>query len=263
VTGIALDDGRVSAVEHRAAGEGGEADGRREQAAVVFGNAAPHTLVDMLPPDRRRSFMRRYERRPVSLTLWSIAVGFDRRPSEFGVRSYSTWIYPEWIRSLDDMHESTRLFGENPGARTPHFVFADYSHFDSGLPQPPYFGSIGGLDAIENWEGLDDATERDRRQRWTERMIGALDREFPGIAGAVVQTQLMTAKSNRAYLNTPRGAIYGFAPEPPRVSFFTPKTDVRGLWLASAYGGIGGYSGAMLTGAAAARAARKTPRARR
>jgi all-trans-retinol 13,14-reductase len=261
-TRIALDDGRVSGVEHRGTG-GGEANARRERAPVVFGNAAPHALVDMLPPARKRSFMRRYEHRPISLTLWTLAVGFDRRPSDFGVRSYSTWVFPEWMRSLDDMRESTRLFGEDPGARTPHFVFADYSYIDSGLPQPPYFGSMGGLDAIENWEGLDEATERDRRERWIERMIAALDREFPGIAGAVVQTRLMTAKSNRAYLNTPRGAIYGFAPEPPRISFFMPKTGIRGLLLASAYGGIGGYTGAMLTGAAAARAARKASRPRR
>src|SRR5207244_5548954 len=59
------------------------------------------------------------------------------------------------------------------------------------------------------------------------------------------------------YLNTPRGAIYGFAPEPPRRYFFAPRTPVDGLWLASSYGGFGGYSGAILSGAAAARAARR------
>jgi all-trans-retinol 13,14-reductase len=68
----------------------------------------------------------------------------------------------------------------------------------------------------------------------------------------------MTARNNEKYLNTPRGAIYGFAPQPPRMHFFKPGTPVDGLWLASAYGGFGGYSGAILSGAAAARAGRKT-----
>ena len=87
-----------------------------------------------------------------------------------------------------------------------------------------------------------------------------LDREFPGLAGAAVHRVLMNARNNQEYLNTPSGAIYGFAPQPPRMRFFTPRTPVDGLWLASAYGGFGGYSGAILSGAAAARAGRKTLR---
>jgi len=39
--------------------------------------------------------------------------------------------------------------------------------------------------------------------------------------------------------------------EPPR----TPKTSIRGLWLASSYAGMGGFSGAMGSGGWAAKAA--------
>jgi phytoene dehydrogenase-like protein len=255
VTGIDLANGRVSGVQHRANEDGVDANVRTDRAPVVFGNAAPHVLAEMLPGEIARTFRRRYEGRPVSLTLWTLALGFDRPPSDFGVRSYSTWIFPEWLTSLDDLRMSTGLLGADPGSRTPHFVFADYSQFDSGLAQPPYFASVGGLDEVGNWESLTHSESRDRRARWTDRIVAALDEEFPGIGGAVTQTQLMTAQSNRSYLNTPGGAIYGFAPEPPRLSFFKPKTPVPGLLLASAYGGIGGYTGAMLSGAAAARAA--------
>ena len=62
VTRISLDHGRVSAVEHEAAPEGGDA--MRERAPVIFGNASPHALAKMLPPERARSFMRRYDQRP-------------------------------------------------------------------------------------------------------------------------------------------------------------------------------------------------------
>ncbi len=53
---------------------------------------------------------------------------------------------------------------------------------------------------------------------------------------------MATARTMRGYLNTPDGAIYGFAPNvtepsllsgPPR----TPKTSISGLWLAPPYGG--------------------------
>ena len=52
---------------------------------------------------------------------------------------------------IDEMSQSGPLLGDMPAGRLPHFVFADYSLIDSGLPGPPYFASVGGLDLIENW----------------------------------------------------------------------------------------------------------------
>ncbi len=59
------------------------------------------------------------------------------------------------------------------------------------------------------------------------------------------------------YLGTPGGAIYGFDPVPPagpiwRGMPWSPKTPVKGLYLASSWGGSGGFSGAMAAGADAA-----------
>ena len=74
---------------------------------------------------------------------------------------------------------------------------------------------------------------------------------------------MATAATMRHYLNTPGGAIYGFAPEPPKGlptlgSERGVATTVPGLWLASAYGGAGGFTGVMLTGMLAAQAAMKS-----
>ena len=62
-----------------------------------------------------------------------------------------------------------------------------------------------------------------------------------------------------SYLNAPDGAVYGFAPLPPKGPIWkgperSPKTPIEGLYLASSYAGSGGYTGAILAGAAAARA---------
>jgi phytoene dehydrogenase-like protein len=56
------------------------------------------------------------------------------------------------------------------------------------------------------------------------------------------------------YLNTPGGTVYGFAPQSRG---FVPlaATAIGGLYLASAYTGGGGFTGAILGGAWAARAA--------
>jgi all-trans-retinol 13,14-reductase len=259
-TRLVLTDGRISGVEHQSSNAEGDPGTLLDDASVVFGNIAPHFLAQLLPgPDRSR-FMRPYAGKKLSLSLWTITVGFDRKPSEFGVQGYSTWVFPEWMRTLRDMPLSAGLLAAPPRERTPHFVFADYASIDSGLPGPPYAASIGGLDRVENWAGLSASEDRDRRARWTERMIEELDRQFPGIGSAVAHTELTTASSIKRYLGTPGGAIYGFAPEPPRRYFFRPRTKIPGLYLSSAWTGIGGYTGAILGGTTAARLALRQPK---
>ncbi len=152
----------------------------------------------------------------------------------------------------------------NPARKTPAFIFTDYDSIDSGLnAEPPYLGNICGSDRMSNWENLIRAEYNDRRERWLDHFIAALDKQFPGIATAVVQRDMATPVTMHRYLNTPQGALYGFAPVPPKglpSQPISPKSPVDGLWLASAYGGLGWYTGAILTGAAAARdAGRKQP----
>jgi phytoene dehydrogenase-like protein len=60
------------------------------------------------------------------------------------------------------------------------------------------------------------------------------------------------------YLNAPAGAVYGFAPLPPSQAIWrgperSPATPLAGLYLASSYAGSGGYTGAIMGGASAAR----------
>jgi phytoene dehydrogenase-like protein len=93
---------------------------------------------------------------------------------------------------------------------------------------------------------------------WREAIAAAIDRMFPGFAAHVVASVFSTASTMSSYLNAPEGAVYGFAPLPPAGSIWkgperSPKTPIDGLYLASSYAGSGGYTGAILAGAAAAR----------
>ena len=113
---------------------------------------------------------------------------------------------------------------------------------------PPYVLSILGPDHIDNWADPDPERYRIKRAHWQAALVAHLDRHFPGIAAAVTASAFNTAFSVRHYLNAPHGAVYGFAPAPGR----SPRTPVRGLYLASSYAGIGGYSGAIEAGGACA-----------
>ena len=151
------------------------------------------------------------------------------------------------------------LLGAAPDGRVPMIALVDYSALDTRLnPSPPYLCSFTGLDRLENWSALSPEEYRTRREQWMDALIAAVDREFPGFAGAVVQREMSTALTMHRELNTPGGAVYGFAPAVPPHGvprFPSARTPVDGLWLASAFVFGGGFSGAMMSGAVAARMA--------
>lgn len=252
-TALVMGGDRVIGVAHCGHGR---CDERVDYAPVIFGNAAPARLAQMLPESRRQVFLAPYANRQPSVSLWTLSLGLNRPPAEFGVKSYSTFMLPPWLCKLGDLREAGRIFGEERSGRLPPYVFVDYSRIDSGLNHDGLFlGSFCGIDRIENWDGLSAEAKHHRQVLWTERLIADLDREFPGIAAAVVHRELATAETMARYLNTPDGAVYGFAPEreganPLRM---TARTTVKGLWLASAYVFGGGFTGAMMGGAVAAR----------
>jgi len=262
VTRILLDEqGEISGVEHEDVnGDNAQTD----HARIVFGNAAPHVLAEALPTEVRQAFIREYADIPLSLSLFTISLGLASPPSYFGVSNYSTFIFPEWIKSLMDYKYNAALLSEPPADRLPLLTLVDYSGVNSGLNnQAPFLLTVVGLDQLSNWQDLSQEEYQHKRDLWLEAIIQRLEEEYPGIASAITQKEMSTAKTMHQYLNTPGGAIYGFAPIPPKQLFFkkslrTPKTNIIGLWLASAYAGGGGFSGAMASGAIAARMAMST-----
>lgn len=256
VTEILLDrDGRASGVRYQSA------DGAEfvVDTPIVFANAAPHVVETMLPQAERAAFMAPYQQRPVSISLFSINLGLDRPAADFGVTSYSTVLIPDWFTELRDLTSSADLLGAQPGNRLPVLGVCDRDQIDSGLHQDDdlYTLNVSGGDRISNWDGLDDTTYRHRRDAWLHAVIARLDAEWPGIADAVVECDMATARTMHDVLGTPGGAIGGFAPNTPRrIPRGVPLragTSIDGLWLASAYCGMGGFDGAIAGGAVAAR----------
>ncbi len=233
-------------------------DRAEEATRVVAGNAAPAVLGGMLAEPARGRFLGAYGGRKLSIALFSIALGLSRRPSEFGVRSYSNFLLPRWMTRLTDFRRCAEITGAAAGsAPAPLLTLVDYSAIDSGFDGPPYLASVVGLDRVGNWAHLDKPAYDAKRKQWLDRILGIIDGEFPGFGSHVVASQFSTALTIERYLNAPQGAVYGFAPLPPSGPIWrgvdrSSKTPVPGLFLASAYAGSGGFTGAILAGSMAA-----------
>ncbi len=240
VTEIVFDDsGHAAGVRYRPTRAGESVE---ERAPVVFANAAPHVVADMLPEEARRPFMAPYVDKPLSISLFSIALGLERPPAEFGVSSYFTVLVPEWMTELRGVKRCADLLSTDPGDRLPAMIVCDPNHIDGGIHTGGelYTLDVAGVDRLANWEHLDEAAYRRRSHAWLEAIVAGLDAEWPGLAGAVVEQHIATARTMHEYLNTPEGAVYGWdyrVPEgiPRSGPLGSPETTVDGLWLASSF----------------------------
>jgi phytoene dehydrogenase-like protein len=259
---IAIDmdgDGRPAFVRHA---DAKSRDGvERIGATMVLANCAPCVLAEMLGEPTRSKLEQAYGGRALSVSLFSAHFGVKEPPSKFGLDRYSTVVLPEWMRTFGDIAGGSALLAENPAGRLPAFGIANYSAIDSGLADAgPTLVSVVGTDRLSHWTGLSPEAEKDRRARWLDAFLTALDRQYPGLGNAVTEKVFLNARSMQGFLNTPEGAIYGFAPSPPVRPIWagiprSPRTPVPGLYLASSFAGGGGFTGAMLSGANAAQMA--------
>ena len=171
---------------------------------------------------------------------------------------------PDWMTSIEAVRRkraAVRRTIPATGCRVTASPITARSTADS--PATGRFWSAStGLDRFDNWAALSPQDEKDRRERWLDAFQAALDRDYPGFSAAVVERMFLNARSMHNFMNTPDGAVYGFAPLPfergiwagmPR---FAQDADPV-VYLASSFAGGCGFSGAMRSGADAARMAMK------
>lgn len=253
VSAISLDaSGTVSGLVHTTK-DG--SDPQVVETSCVIGNAAPENLASLLPEAHRAQLRETYADRQPSISLFALTLGLSKPPSEFGVDSYSTQLLPDWMTRFADYSKGTALMADEPGDRMPPLAIVDYAAIDSGVPAPPYVLSVIGPDALTNWGGLSQDEYRAKRTRWQDAIVSYLEKHFTGISSAVVASSFNTALSVRQYLAAPHGSVYGFAPTPSPAGHLpkqTNATPITGLYLASAYAGLGGYTGVIQSAEACA-----------
>ena len=196
---------------------------------VLRRSQAGHRVSRAPPAEGQSNVAMPYAHRPLSISLWTVSIGLRRPPSEFGVRHYSTLILPAWMKALSGLRETAAVMAEPGGKRLPAYAFVDYHQIDSGLNESgPYLGSFCGIDRPNNWTGLSAKEKSERKERWMDRLIADLDREFPGIASAVVHREMATAAFGLALLVylARHGALNGGAVAQQDVELAAAKTGL-------------------------------------
>jgi phytoene dehydrogenase-like protein len=260
VTAIETDaKGRVAFVRHvaRKTGDSEERIGAR----FVMANCAPSVAGALLPEPARKRMDEAFGSRELSTSLFTAHFGLREKPASIGLKDYSTVVLPDDMTRFDQYGDGAAAMSGLPKEPLPVRLIANFTAVDSELwNEPPVLVSVLGFDRLTNWAGLTREQSQDRRERWLDALQASLERDYPGFSSLVSERTLLNASSMANYLNTPEGAVYGFAPLPPEAPILagfprTPHTPVGGLYLASAFGGEHGFNGAILSGAEAARLA--------
>lgn len=227
------------------------------RAPVVIAGIAPDAVAALLRSPQNKAISDSYADKRPSVSLFEITFALTTPGADLGITAYSTVLMPPWMTRLSDFANTGILLGTRPGKMCPPLVVIDYGQIDAGLSDRlPAPITVTGIDTPDNWRGLGDKAYEARKQDWITAITAHLDAEWPGFAASVMRADMATARTMQDWLGTPEGAVFGYAPDvPARAAGAAPMevtTRLSGLYLASAFAGFGGYSGAMAAGQMAA-----------
>lgn len=240
------------------------ADGRELRAPTVISGAGVHATFGKLlpattgtPPER----VRQAAEVPYSVAHLCLYVGFKQTSAELGLPKTNLWIYPG-----PDHDANVEAFLADPQAPLPvvyvSFPAAKDPQFESNHPGRATMEliTLAPYDRFAPWAGTawrkrGEAYEA-LKSALAERMLGALDRQLPGLKEKIDYMEVSTPLSTRHFAGYEYGEIYGLEHSPARFlnRSLRPRTPIPGLYLTGqdvvSCGVAGAMAGGYLSGSA-------------
>jgi prolycopene isomerase len=240
VTGIRTEGGNVTGVETNRHGA--------FHAPVVVSNAAApltfHQLLDspsLAGPDVEKS-----DSLPLAVSIHQAYVGMRGDAAKLGLPDRGIFV----TRSYDFEDELRAM--EAGDYRAQGWLLGNHNLADPG--HAPAGRSILHSAIMADgrlWEGLDDATYRERKADLEQCLIDRLEGAIPDVRERIEICETGTPHTMQRYSMNPLGTIYGYASTPQGHSIYRPdaRTSVPGLYLAGAWTfPAAGFTGSMASG---------------
>jgi len=240
VVNIETEAGRIVGVETRK-------QGRFRAPAVVSNASAPLTFHQLLDDsDLAGADVETADALPVSCSIHQAYVGIKGDAAKLGLADRAAFHVHSY-----DFDEELRAVEAGDYARQGWMVgnhtLADPGHVPEGRSVLHAALMADG----RLWEGLDDATYRERKAELETFLIDRLEERIPDVRDRIEICETGTPHTMQRYSMNPLGAIYGYANTPTSHSIHRPqpRTTVPGLYLAGAWTFPGaGFTGAMMSG---------------
>lgn len=238
------------------------ADGTEVRADVVISNADPQVTFDLVGPEHTPAkVQRRLSRTAWSISGLSLFLGVDMDVRAAGLDSGNVWYSrtPD-IEAFYDLVKRPDLHGLDalPGAFLTCTTLKDPSKRKDGKHALEAFCFVGH-EPFARWK---DSDHEDRpaayealKEELTDRMFDVVEEIVPGLRDHTVFHSLGTPLTNRFYVNSTAGNLYGVEKSLRQSGPFGWKTRsaVPGLYMVGASTTGHGVAGATMSGLFAAK----------
>jgi phytoene dehydrogenase-like protein len=246
VTGIIVENERAVGVNYKQ-NRKSATEIMNVHAKVVIANAAIPNVVDMLPEKNKQVQANKVKNLQKACSLITIYFGFNKEPKALGNKHYSTFVFDDSIKTLQDIPANYHGCFADRG-----YVFVDYSQIESGLaPAGKSVGVICTIDYLSDWDNLSSKEYKAKKSQVAQIFREKLEKLIPGIDKEIGWCEIGTPKTIKRYTLNPHGTAYGYAQIPKQSGPFRipVKSKVKGLYFASAWTNPGGgFTGAIMSG---------------
>ncbi len=217
----------------------------------VVANCAIPLVPEMLDEPHASALKQKINTHTNSCSLLCMYLGFNTDVSAFGVKYYSNFFPGADVKTLKDIHPN------NQGDWSKRsFIFVDYNKVDSQLAPPDKSeGVICAVDYLKDWEDLNEADYKAKKEEVAQILLQRLEGQFPGIRDSIEYYEVSTSKTIKRYTLNPSGSVYGYAQtlEQTASKRFRNNFLIPNLYFASAWAFPGGgFEGSIMGGFLAA-----------
>ncbi|WP_233494483.1 NAD(P)/FAD-dependent oxidoreductase [Mesonia sp. K7] len=212
-------------------------------AKTIISNADPNTTFLKLVGKNHISkrLCKKLSKTSYSLTSLILFLTVDCDLKKYGMHSGNIWRFAkaDITKALtNDLEKPLTELEEFPGIFISCTTLKDPTSFD-GKHHNFEVVTLVSYEHFKAFEGLD----KDRGEAYfafKEKLISifmvSLEKEFPGIKNHIVHQELGTPLTNKYYINTTEGNIYGTEKILKQIGPFSfrPKTEIKNLYLTGA-----------------------------
>jgi phytoene dehydrogenase-like protein len=211
---------------------------------IILNAALPEAVEKLLHSNLKENLGESIRNLEIGASLLTVYFAFDVDLQTIGNKSYSTFVFDSSIKTQRDIGPNNQS-----DFITRSYTFVDYGRVDSGLaPEGKSVGVICCMDYLKDWENLNEADYKTKKERVAQIFTDKLEQLIPGVKKHIVHCEVGTAKTVKRYTLNTRGAVYGFAQTPYRI-MNESIARIENLHYASAWTKTGGgFSGAIFSG---------------
>lgn len=249
VTEIMVENGKASGVILK--------DGTMIRSDIVVSNADPYqTFLKLVKKDYTSDLFRfRLEKMEKSISLFSMYIGLDCKPSSLGI--------PDTTYFFNHSYEPLKAYSNVIKGNFEQTDWCCTSYESSGINKSPegcYTVTIVEPAMTDDWLELDKEAYRIKKQEIQKKLLEKYNSRFPGLKDHIKVIEFATPRTMHRYSANSGGSVYGLAQTVEqsasrRLRNVTPVEDLflTGSWTWSG----GGYEGAIMSGIQTAASVKK------